>query len=338
MLALVTLLLQVSLVANSDILPKTFAKWQASGVEKFSQAELTAFAGADAEILREYGFLAAERKQYAHGASHVTVEAIRMTDASAAYGLFTFYRRAEWRDDPAPKFQAAIGPDQSVLLRNSYVLRILHGELPQSQLASLAQALPTFKSEPLPTLPDFLPQQDLVPRSTKYFVGPRISSLLAPQVPPQALGFEVGAEAEIGKYQIPGKPPMTLMLVMLPTPQLALQKARLLNLQTNAGFTVRRKGSLLSVVVDAPKEDAAVLLDRVKYSIEVMWNQDTSRGKREPNVGTLILNIVKLSGALILFALVSGLLHALVRMLSRRFFPDRFFDTDMEVIRLNLSN
>ena len=217
MLPLVALLLQVSLMADNDILPKGFAKWQAAKVEKYSLAELPAFAGPDAEILREFGFLAAERKQFVRGSSHITVEAIRMHDASSAYGLFTYYRRPEWRaDDTSQKFQAAIGPDQTVLARNSYCLRILHGELPHAQLATLVQALPTFNNEPLPTLPDFLPTQDLDPGSAKYVIGPRLSALLAPQVPPQALGFEMGAEAEIGKYKIPGKPPMTLMLVMFP--------------------------------------------------------------------------------------------------------------------------
>jgi hypothetical protein len=115
---------QVTLVApdmgqgGADLLPQQFSGWQAQKTEKFAQTGLDALAGADAPILREFGIWGAERKEYSQGGKRITVEALRMQDASAAYGAFTFYRQDDWRTEAAGGFHYASGGGQTVLLRN----------------------------------------------------------------------------------------------------------------------------------------------------------------------------------------------------------------------------
>lgn len=339
------LFLQVTLVSpdpgknDGDLLPQEFSGWRAEKVERFSQAQLGAFAGADAEALREYGFLAAERKYYAHGSDRLILEALRMRDASGAYGAFTYYRQPDWATR-AGRFPVAVSAGQGMVLRNTFCIRAL-GSADPAGLNKIAASLPTFKEEPLPTVRDFLPETGVIPSSLRYVTGPVVFTRLVPQVPAVLMGFEMGAEVGIAQYHLPGKPAMTLVLAHYPTPQIASAKAKRLAAESNRPFIFRRTGSLISLVLGANShEDAGLLLDRVKYAMNITWNEAVPKHKEATvqDFLLMVLAIFKLAGILLVFATVSGVLFGLLRVVGTRYFPGTIFDRDADVIRLHLTD
>src|ERR1022692_5081812 len=135
------LLFQIVLVSpnatpgTGDVLPADLGQWHAAlagkKVEKFSSVQVGAFASpTDAAALSEFGFLGAERREYRMMNSQgqpMIVEALRMRDATAAFGAFTWYRKAGWNEDlsqktDARRFKAAIGPGEAVLQRNAFCI------------------------------------------------------------------------------------------------------------------------------------------------------------------------------------------------------------------------
>jgi hypothetical protein len=337
---------QVTLIApnpgpgSTDLLPQQFAGWQAGEVHKFSQANLGEMAGPDAAVLREYGIWAAERKQFSQGSRQITVEALRMQDSSAAYGAFTFYRREDWRAEAAGAFHYASGDGQTVVLRNSFCLRVLGAELDLSQLQALVAALPTHDQEILPQIREFLPERGALRPSLKYVLGPVAAQRMIPQVPAAWLAFDQGAEVQTATYRLPGQPQMTLLLAMYPTPQVAALVSKTLA-EHQPPLFFHRTGPLISIVVGAPSPgDAGVLLNGVKYQMDVVWNQAVPR-KPPPTVNDvvrMVLAIMKLAGILLCFCAASGILFGAIRVLGHRYFPDSLFDRDVEIIRLHLTD
>ena len=325
---------------STDLLPQQFSGWQAGEVRKFSQATLADLAGPDAAVLREYGIWGAERKQFTQGSRQITVEALRMQDSSAAYGAFTFYRRQEWRAEAAGAFHYASGDGQTVVLRNSFCLRILGGELDRPQLNALVAALPTHDQEALPQLREFLPENGALRGSLKYVLGPLAAQRMIPQIPVAWLAFERGAEVESATYNLPGKPAMTLLLAMYPTPQVATVVAKTLA-EHQPPLFFHRNGPLISIVLDAPSPgDAGLLLNGVKYQMDVVWNQPVPKTPPPTvnDVVRMVLAIMKLAGILLCFCVLSGVVFGAVRVLGHRYFPESVFDRDLEIIRLHLSD
>lgn len=338
-------LFQVTLVApdpgkgGGDLLPQQFSGWTAQQTQKFSQAGLEEMAGADAALLREFGIWGAERKEYSQAGKRITVEALRMQDSSAAYGAFTFYRQADWRTEAGAGFHYAVGGGQTVLVRNGFCVRIV-GEIAPQNLSALAAALPTHRQEALPQMREFLPEKGAVGSSLKYVLGPKAAQRMIPEIPPALLAFDKGAEVETARYELPGKPPMTLVLAMYPTPQIATQRIKALGEQSQIRF-FRRTGALITMVLDAQSQtDANALLDSVKYEMSVSWNEAVPKTP-PPTVSDfvkMVLAIMKLAGILIAFCFVSGLLFAGARIAGKRYFPGTVFDRDIEIIQLHLTN
>jgi hypothetical protein len=349
--------------AAGDLLPAQLGDWRApsgSAPEKFSAAQVNVFAtGADSAALNEFGFFGAQRRTYQRGNRTITVEAIRMKDSSAAYGAYTWYRQAGWREefsvphDPR-SFQAAIGPEEAVLQRNGYCLRILGAQPNHKELARAAAVLPSMQDEPLPSLAEYLPAAGLVHCSAKYAYGPQVFEHAVAQVPPMAVGFHMGAETVSAEYRLPGKQPMTLLLVEYPTPQIARNFAKNLgslnagaNPGANAGanpaenpaaMRIRRKGPLLMIVPNATVEaDAEHLMDQVHYAMDGMWDEKTSIAK-EPTFAQMIMSIFELCGILLLFCALSGVVYGGIRVLKRSKKPGHGFEGDIDFISLNLNS
>jgi hypothetical protein len=104
------LLFQIALVSPvstpgmGDVLPPLLGPWHAADAPKrFAGSQAADFAGgADAAILREFGFVGGQRRDYAQGAKTMTVEAMRIHDSSGAFGVFTWYRKPGWRQEDSP--------------------------------------------------------------------------------------------------------------------------------------------------------------------------------------------------------------------------------------------
>src|SRR5579859_677304 len=156
-------------------------------------------------------------------------------------------------------------------------------------------------------------------------------------------GFDFGAEAMFANYQ-KAKESGVLLLIDYPTPQLAEQHLRHLDAvlspaEKQAGTTVERKGSLLSLVLRPPSAAfAAELRNGVHYQTEVTWNEPTHKLTDPPWVVVL--------GRILIFTLMfMGLTVAVgaafggVRVLLKTFFPGKVFDRpgQMDVLQLGLS-
>jgi hypothetical protein len=75
----------------------------------------------------------------------------------------------------------------------------------------------------------------------------------------------------------------------------------------------------------------------VNYEAEVTWDQATSVSKRD-NIGNLIVAVFALIGILLLFSLIFGVFFGGIKVLLRRWFPERAFGKpdDVEIIQLHL--
>ena len=364
------LLFQIALISpnaglsGGDLLPAELGEWRAApgsaGLEKFSAVQVNTFAqaaiqansasrsaAADSAALSEFGFFGAQRRTYQQGHKTITVEAIRMKDSSAAYGAFTWYRQAGWREefsvphDPR-SFQAAVGPNEAVLQRNSYCVRILGAAPNHKELARAAAVLPSMQEEPQPSLSAYLPTAGLVHASAKYAYGPQVFEHVVSQLPAMAVGFHMGAEAVAGEYHLPGKQPMTLVLVEYPTPQIARNFAK--NLESVSAARnlpsphIKRKGPLLMIVPNATVEaDADHLIAQVHYAMDGMWDEKMPNFK-EPTFAQMIMSIFELCGILLLFCVLSGLAYGGIRVLTRSKNQGYTFEGDADLISLHLNS
>jgi hypothetical protein len=224
-----------------------------------------------------------------------------------------------------------------VLQRNGFIVRVLHYAPDTQELAGLAAAMPSFSNEPLPEIADFLPPSGIVRSSAKYAFGPQMFANLAPQVPPASLGFAMGAETVSAEYHLPGRAPMTLVLAMYPTPQLAQKFGREIDALNLQNLELRRCGALLFFVADAPrKADAEKLLGNVHYGMGVMMNENVPKVTVK-SFSQMIMSIFLLCAIVLGFCTISGVVYGLIRVLTRRIYPGQVFDRDIEVIELHLS-
>jgi hypothetical protein len=329
---------------NRGLLPKSFAGWTESGPARTTTDAAQADAAYPA-VLKEYGFTGAETVTYTReDGRKLTVKAARFNDATGAYGAFTFYRQ------PAMKTERigtkAASANQRILFFRDNVLVDANfdrlTEMSAAELRELAGMLPNAKGAAgnLPTLPEYLPKSDAVENSAKYILGPQ--ALLAAKAPVTAeqIDFSHDPEILIQDYSSESGP-LTLTLIQYPTPQIAGERLRVLQSAQQSSpntLLVRRSGPLVDIVTGViGSDEAQKLLTSVNYEAQVTWNQATSLSKRD-NIGNLILAVFALIGIILLISIIFGVFFGGVRVLAKRFFPNRFFDRpeDVEFIQLHL--
>jgi hypothetical protein len=100
----------------------------------------------------------------------------------------------------------------------------------------------------------------------------------------------------------------------------------------------KRTGPIVAVVSGPiSNSQAKSLLASVNYEADVTWNQNTFFSRKD-DPGNLIVNVIYLCFIIGAFAVVSGIAFGGIRILARRFFPDRLFDRpEMGLISLHLS-
>jgi len=135
-----------------------------------------------------------------------------------------------------------------------------------------------------------------------------------------------------------------LLLIDYPTPQLAEQHLRHLDAvlsaaEKQAGTTVERKGSLLSIVLrPSSTAFAEELRNGVHYQTEVTWNEPTHKITDPPWV-VILGRIIILTLLFMGLAVAVGAAFGGVRVLLKTFFPGKVFDRpgQMDVLQLGLS-
>ena len=336
------LLLSSPALAN---LPDSFNGWQTKSFHPIPASRLAFFAGDDAALLHEYGFVAGQRREYVREDVTLTVTLWQLRDATGSYGLFTFYRE-EGMDSAEGEDAVVAQPNRWLARRGLYVMDARGAGLSRAEAAMLLDQVPPLRpaEEVLPMLPAYLPLENLIPSSAKFLLGPLAFGRLEANLRSSAMGFDLGAEAILARYRTGGTT-LRLLLVSYATPQLAARQLRSFQESPAPGATsqplrdiyIRRKGSLLGFVLDAPAQATAEkLLDGIRYESVVTWNERVP--SPQDNVGNLMMAAFLLTGFLLLVTLVAGVSFGGVRYLAKKFLPWAVFDrpSQMEIIRLNL--
>jgi Family of unknown function (DUF6599) len=329
---------------HSGLLPKAFAGWTETGVARTTSDAAQADAAYPA-VLKEYGFTGSETVTYTRAEGRkLTIKAAKFNDATGAYGAFTFYRQPAMRTERIGA-KAASANQRILFFRDNVLIDANFDRLTEmsaAELRELAGMLPAAKgaAENLPTLPEYLPKGDAVENSAKYILGPQ--ALLAAKAPVTAEQIDFSHDPEILIQDYSSKSgPLTLMLVQYPTPQIAAERLHVLQSAQQSSpntLLVRRSGPLVDIVTGTiGSDEAQKLLTSVNYEAEVTWNEATSLSKRD-NIGNLILAIFALIGIILLISIIFGVFFGGIRILAKRFFPDRVFDRpeDVEFIQLHL--
>ena len=183
-----------------------------------------------------------------------------------------------------------------------------------AELSGVVSELRNVDTTTLPTLPGFLPSENLVPNSERYIVGPVGLAKFDPGIPPSVAAFHMGAEAQLGVFHSP-KGDMALAIFDYPTPQIAMQKIG--DFERIPAAVAKRSGPFVAVVLSPADPDAAErLLSQVRYQAAV--TRDEYVPSRRDNIGNLVINAFVLIGILLAFAVVSGLFVGGFRAFWRR--------------------
>jgi hypothetical protein len=216
-----------------------------------------------------------------------------------------------------------------------------------AELRRLAAALPLPgpNAARAPNLLNYLPAEALERNSGRYIAGPAGLAAVEGPLPASVVDFSRNPEIALGSYQTrQGR--ATLMLIAYPTPQIAAERLRAVagyrppTEGTPGGglaFLAKRTGPLVAVVAgEVSPAEAKSLLDRVNYDADVTWDERVYSAR--DNIGNLVIGVFTLIGVLLLFTLVVGISFGGLRILAKRYFPDRVFDRsqDVEIIQLNL--
>jgi hypothetical protein len=343
--------------SNPDrpILPQQFGGWQIQGGPQTSQDPAVADP-TNAGVLKEYGFTDFAGATYTRDDGRaLKIRAARFSDASGAFGAYTFYIQPEMAKEQIGDQGASFG--QCVLFYRGDVLvdALFSEETPMSgaELRELAGALPraTGNVGKLPPVLAFMPTRGYVKNTQKYALGPKALGAIAAPISADLVDFSVDPEVTLGRYSS-SSGETTLMLIYYPNPQSAAEHLRRIDaahhgsdsqpgiatVENTGQFFDKRTGPIVAIASGSLSEsDAKALLALVNYEAHVTWNENTFFDKNN-NLGTLIVNIVLLCFIIGAMAIVAGFAFGGVRILAKRFFPDKVFDRpeQMEFISLHL--
>lgn len=326
------------------LLPRVFAGWQQQSGAR-AGADPAQADPAFAAVLKELGFKDFAAATYRQDGDSLHLRAARFADATGAYAAFTFYNSSDmvnikignqgsWAGNRIMFFQGNVLVDA----RLDRITPTTAGELRE-----LAADLPGSEADPraLPSLPRYLPGDGYVKNSGKYVIGPLELAQLGSPIPAEVVDFQRNAEVVLANYRTSGGE-ATLVLASYPTPQIAGDRLKAFEAcQGSDGrpalYLAKRSGPLVVGVTGPISEnEARNLLGLINYRADVTWNERVPTGR--DNVGNLLVNIFALTGIILGFALVVGIMFGGVRVLLKRLFPDRVFDRpeDVEIIQLKL--
>lgn len=344
---------------SSAILPVQFAGWQLSGgVRQSDQAQ--AADAVNGDVLTECGFKQFESANYSNQGSQLSTRAIRFQDASGAYCGFTFYRRP---GSIAEQIGASGAWDGSHVLfwQGNTLVDATFDHLTAmsaAQLRELAAALPqpTGTAGVAPSLPGYLPREDLESDSIRYALGPIAYSRGDGVLPPSLVDFAAGsAEAVTAAYKTrEGEGDLTLL--EYPTPQLAAARLSAITAFLKAGnsaqaawpqplaeshpdtILARRSGPIVAVSNGQfSAAEANKLIGSINFQADIVWNNPQGYVGEGSKVAKLLLGVFALfavlGGTAVLLGLFFGGGRALIRVLRGK--PASTVD-ETEIIRLNL--
>jgi hypothetical protein len=312
------------------LLPGSFAGWTMSG-KATTGADPAAIDPAQAAILKEFGFKDFSQATYTNGDNKVTVKAARFADATGAYGAFTFYRQPQMRAETVGTM--SVSDNELVLFfRTNILVQATFNKITAMTGAAareLAAQLPVVDgvAATLPTLPGYVPHQDVIPNTAKYIVGPAGYASSGLQIPAQIVDFTRGAELLTVKAQADGGN-SDLLLVNYPTPQIAMERVKAFEAanpkEQNVTYAVKRSGPIVAVVSGAISEKGArAVLNDVNYEAEVTWNENTGLGKRD-NIGNIVIAGLTLAALIFVVSIGTGAIFGFGRVFLRKILPAKY--------------
>jgi hypothetical protein len=338
------------------ILPKQFAGWQIQGEGQPSK-DAAAADPTNAALLKEYGFTDVESATYkSDDGRTLKIRAARFTDASGAFGAYTFYLQSGMaREEIGDQGASA---DRRVLFYRGHILvDAVFNELSvmsAAGLRELAGALPRPNGNAgnLPPILAFMPHHGYEANTEKYAEGPLGLGAITSPIPAELVDFSASPEVALGQYSVAGGGEATLMLIEYPTPALAAEHLRRIDAANHAAqpqagvesvenigpFFDKRTGPIIAIAAGPlSANDAQTLLGAVNYDASVTWNENTYFDKKN-NIANLLVNIILLCFIIGGISLAAGVAFGGARVLLRRYFPGPVFGhTDQtEFISLDL--
>ena len=202
---LVLILLFSCAALAQQILPANFSGWQSSGTPK-KGADPAAVDQAFAPVLKEYGFTDYETATYSRETRTLKIKAARFTDATGAYGAFTFYRTPAMQLEKIGTM-AASANTRVLFFRDNVLIDATFDAvtaMSAAELRELAASLPEASGTAanLPTLPGYFPRENIVTNSAKFIMGPEALNALAAESPlsPTEIDFSSNPEIILGRY------------------------------------------------------------------------------------------------------------------------------------------
>ncbi|MGA9884493.1 MAG: DUF6599 family protein [Candidatus Acidiferrales bacterium] len=342
-------------VAAQSILPNSFGGWSGTVQPRLSSpATSSAYrqqsvsANQLSSALAEYGFVGGESGAYKNGPRSLQVDVYRMKDPSGAYGLLSYLRPADEKHSNLAK-HAFVSDDEALILAGNLVMDI-HGQNLRRDENDLKMLLQKVEGHAemgaLPTLWQELPAKQMVAGTDKYVLGPQTLNHFFPVPVGDSVGFKMGAEAEVARYR-EGQGQSTLLLVDLPTPQIATktldQLAEKFNVNgskpgTGSPLLAKRLITTLAIVAAPSDAQGRALLNEVQSGEVLTWDQATPKGK-QADIGTIVVGTIVGTGVICLFSIIAGLAFGGFRLAVKRALPGKVFDRDkhMQVIQLGLS-
>jgi hypothetical protein len=300
------LALLVPMLAQAAIWPDAIGAWHRTAVSRPVLA--------DRPLWDEFGLRESETASYENGSAKFTATAWRLQDSTGALAAYDWQRPGQ--SEPSKVAALAAETAGSLLLVHGNYLLSFAGYKPTTpELDPIVESLRNVDTTALPTLPGYLPLQDLVPGSERYITGPASLRKFNPGIPSSAAAFRLGAEAQLGVFNGP-KGETVLTIFNYPTHQIAMQQAA--SLGKIPGAEVKRSGPLVAVILFPPDPDAAErLLAQVRYRAEVTRDEYVPTLRDDP--GNLVVTAFVLTGLLLAFCVVSGLAVGGSRVFLRRF-------------------
>ena len=302
-----------------------------------SSSDAAAADPTNATLLKEYGFSDFEGVTYkSDDGRTLKVRAARFSDASGAFGAYTFYLRPEMAreeigDQGASTNQRVLFYRGHILVEANFskmtamsaaALRELAGELPR----------PPGNSGNLPPILAYLPHHGYQANTEKYAEGPLGLGASGAPLDSDLVDFNANPEVVLGQYSTPGGG-ATLMLIEYPTPAIAIAHLRRIDAANhapqpqagvtgvqNAGpFFEKRTGPIIAIAAGPLSEsDARTLLGAVNYEASVTWNENTYFDKKN-NIANLLVNIILLCIIVGAISIAAGLAFGGARVLIRRY-------------------
>jgi hypothetical protein len=283
-------------------------------IATFTRGTVTAIQPPDRQFFEELGFKEAEQAEYQGPGGRFRVTGWKVADSTAALALYEARRPAQATPSGLARL-AAKTPAGFIAAYGNFVFEY-DGHIPDSdEFEGLLVQLKNVERSALPTLIQYLPEEDLIANSERYILGPVTLERFLPQVSPSLAAFHLAAEGQQGRYQTPAGE-LTLTIFSYPTPNIARERQEaFLRLP---GVMAKRAGSLVAVIVSPPDPDAAErILARVRYEVDIT-RQRIGRAPAQ-GLANLILTAFLLVGVLLAASLVAGIWLGGFRAIFKKF-------------------